>query len=340
MRSGSLLPSTPVLVLLGLVLPLSGCASAAPDPEPARQASRRAPRGPIPAPVLQANVLAGVPADYDDPCMLAMVFEPVDDDRAGVRIGDALLGLSARSQRTARDLFCTTTLAQARLLRLARLGRLDLSVELARPEPEARVVALLEVRRRRDRALLPAARPLIRDPQVGVASAAIRVIVGMADVESIQALQMLAIDPEALQLHGLACRALWDMGVQDACGGRPRDDTVGDLLGSAGGTAQDPCTASKQDLSSDDPAKVEGALRWFLSHLFVRMTAELDPIRVSCTNCEPGPVCPLPGRRLRRIARGGPSLASALASAVLLLRDGAAAPASAPAPGTPAAAAP
>lgn len=329
MRLGSHIQETLLVLLV-----LSGCASAAPEPEPARAAHRRAPRGPIPAPVLQANVLAGVPADYDDPCMLAMAFEPVDDDRAGVRIGDALVGLSARSQRTARELFCTTTLAQARLLRLSRLGRLDLTAELSRPEPEARVVALLEVRRRRDRALLAAVRPLIRDPQVNVASAAIRVIVGMADAESIQALQMLAIDPEALQLHGLACRALWDMGVQDACGGRPRDDAVGDLLGMAGGTAQDPCTAAKQDLRSDDPAKVEGALRWFLSHLFVGMTAELDPIRVACTNCEPGPTCTLPGRRLRRIARGGPSLASALASAVLLLRD--AAPRSAP-PSGPAA---
>lgn len=330
--SGSFRSALLLLAFLAL-----GCASAAPEPEAARRP--RTPRGPIPAPVLQANVLAGVPDDFADPCILAMVFAPVDDERAGTRIGEALLQLSARSQRSARELVCTTTLAQARLLRLARLGRLDLPAELSRPEPEARVVALLEVRRRRDRALLAQVRPLIRDPQVGVASAAIRVIVGMADTESIQPLQMLAIDPEAIQLHGLACRALWDMGVADACGGRPRDDTVGDVLGMAGGTAQDPCATAKQDLRSDDPAKVEGALRWFLSDLFVGMTAELDPIRVACTNCTPGPACRLPTKRLKRIARGGRSLASALASAVLLLRDRAAAPAPAPAaPPRPAAA--
>lgn len=306
----------PGLLVLSLLV-AAACGSTVPEPEPRRRP--RAPRGPIPAAVLQANVLAGLPPTFDDPCILAMALEPVDDDRAGLRIGEALLALSARSQRTAREQVCTATLAQARLLRLTRLGRLDLPAELARPEPDARVVALLEVRRRHDRSLLPQVRPLIRDPQMPVASAAIRVVVSMADSESIQALQMLAIDPEALQLHGLACRALWDMGVADACGGRPRDEAVGDLLGSSG--QSDPCAGAKQDLRSADPAKVEGALRYFLSHLFVGMTADLDPIRVACANCAPGPECRLPGRRLKRIARSGPSLASALASAVLLLRD-------------------
>lgn len=323
-------------LLLSITLLSAACASAAPEPGTTHRP--RTPRGPIPPAVLQANVLAGLPATYDDPCILAMALEPVDDDRAGERIGQSLLAMTARSQRTAREVVCTQSLAQARLLRLSRLGRLDLAAELGRPEPDARVVALLEVRRRRDRSQLAAVRSLIRDPQVEVSSAAIRVIVGMADSESIQPLQMLAIDPERTQLHGLACRALWDMGVADACGGRPPDDSVGGLLQGSGGN--DPCEGAKTDLRSTDPAKVEGALRFFLSHLFVRMTAELDPIRVSCTNCEPGPECRLPGRGLKRIARTGPSVAAALASAVLLLREQAPAappppPASAPAASAP-----
>jgi hypothetical protein len=274
-------------------------------------------------------VLAGLPASFDDPCILAMALEPVDDDRAGQRIDAALLALTARSQRSAREVVCTQTLAQARLLRLSRLGRLNLAAELVRPEPDARVVALLEAHRRRDRALLPQVRQLVRDPQQPVAAAAIRMIVAMADTESIEALRMLAIDPDTIQLHGLACRALWDMGVAEACGGRPRQDAVGDLLGGGGG---DPCAQAQQDLRGSDRAKVEGALRTFLAGLFVGMTRELDPIWIECSNCQPAPACPLPTRRLRRIARSGPSMASALASAVLLLRNAArAAPPAAPA---------
>ncbi|MBI5159891.1 MAG: HEAT repeat domain-containing protein, partial [Micrococcales bacterium] len=303
-------------VRAALLVLLAACGSG--TPEPSRAGRVRTPRGPIPPAVLQANVLGGLPPTFTDPCLLAMALEPVDDDRAGQRLDQTLLELTARSQRTARESVCALTLAQARLLRLARLGRLDLRAELARPEPDARVVALLEVRRRRDAALLPAVRELIRDPQVPVASAAVRAIVAMSDRQSMEALRMLAIDPTALQLHGLACRALWDMGDTGACGGRPRQDEPSALLGSSGG--EDPCSEARQRLRSHDAAEVQRALGFFLSSQFVGMTHEIDPVWISCTNCEPGPACRPSRKRLRRIAKSGPSLASAFASAVLLLR--------------------
>ena len=251
---------------------------------------------------------------------MAMGLETVDDPRAGQRLDQMLLELSARSQRTAREAVCTLTVAQARLLRLARLGQLDLAAELARPEPDARVVALLDVRRRRDRSVLPTVRTLVRDPQLPVASAALRVIVTMADSDSIPALQMLAIDPDSIELHGLACRALWDMGVPDACGGRPREDAVGGML--QGSTSADPCAVAKSDMRSPDSAKVDAALEFFLSSSFVSMTHDLDPVWIACTNCAPAEACRPSGRRLRRIARGESPLSAALASAVLLLRAG------------------
>lgn len=247
----------------------------------------------------------------------------VDDDRAGGRMDQALLSLAARSDRSARELVCTGTLATARLLRLERLGRLELAADLGRPEPEVRQIAVMQVIRKRDRSALPQVRDLIRDSQLPVASAAMRALVALGDRDSIRTLELLSIDPDQARLHGMACHALWDLGVTDACGGRPRQEEAGGLLGtlSGGQAAEDPCASARRDLKSDEPAKVEAALIHLLVDRFVALSTPLDPVRSACVNCAEPEVCRLPVKTTRRIARRAPSWTSALASAVLLLKD-------------------
>jgi HEAT repeat protein len=303
---------------LPLVLLLGACAGSPPPPP----RPHRTPRGPIPPAVLQASVLSGTPAEYQDPCILGMLLAGVDDARAGQRVDRVLLGLVARSDRSAREIVCTRTLAEARLLRLERLGHLDLHAELGRPEPEVRTVALLQIVRRHDTAMLPQVRDLIRDPQSDVATAAMRVLVSLHDASSVPMLQMLSLDPDQTQLHGAACRALWDMNVTDACGGRPAEDAAGTLgLSGSGVAADDPCAVARRDLKSTDPAAVERALVQLLTERFLVLSAALDPVRVSCVNCAAPEPCRVPTRTTRRIAREGSPWARALASAVLLLKD-------------------
>lgn len=198
-------------------------------------------------PTLMRWIAMGAPGLDDDPCLAAYLWGPVDAEVAGEKLDRAVRAKASGHEMRAR--LCHWSAATARLLRKARMKKLDLHTDLTSTFAGVRAVAAT---------------------WAGITG----------QVRELPALRALESDPDdAVQRE--SCRARWTLGDAKACGGKPKPG--GDAFATISGSGDDltpaeRCQDANDAVEKDDRPRLPEALFHLLAESFSRFDWRFDPL--------------------------------------------------------------
>lgn len=219
---------------------------------------------------LQMLVHTGLRHLASGPCRSAMMLGVLDDEDTGRQL-DALHEQAARGNVMAA---CAEVIAVARIVRMGRLGELDLPSELANPSPIARAVAL----RYALGTQTPAeTRQLVElglaDTEVDVRIVAYRVAAALGDPQLVEALS--AREPGSDTEKFWRCTALCRLNAEASCGEPAEIRTV---VPTADEDPPDRCARAGAEVAG---AKRSDALFFYLGTAFRERVEPLDRLEAS-----------------------------------------------------------
>lgn len=225
---------------------------------------------------LQRLVRSGLNQMSLGPCDAALLLGVLDDDLAGERLDDLL----ARSVGTNAQTACSELIAAARIVRMGRLGSLDLEAELRGPSPVARAIALRyslgTQAPAQTRALIEIA---VADPDRDVRIVAYRTAGALGDPELAATLASAAPVDETEGFW--RCAALSRLQPQPTCP-EPAQTRVALAPGEA--LPEDRCELARADITSE---RRRDALWFYLRSAFRQRVEPLDRIAANHLELEP-----------------------------------------------------
>lgn len=259
---------------------------------------------------LQSLILEGIRPHYQDACWAGPLWAAVDRPVAGKRLDHLLTELGQKSPRTARENVCLPELANARLIALARTGRLDLTAELRHPIAVARATALRHAVLTGAKEHSPRARELLEDGDEYVRREALDAVVQFRDAGAVPTLRAMVRRGE---LRVRACAALSALG-------EPEPDCAaaaqGGLIGSMVGEPPDPCREAQEKIASPNRSRQIEGLLYLLGDRFDRVSRRYD--RLLRHAAEEQAQCDFdPQRRDRLLFEGDAGLRAVVAAIIL-----------------------
>lgn len=225
---------------------------------------------------LQALVHNGLKFMTPGPCKRAMMLGVLDDAASGETL-DELLTKAANPNA---DATCTEVVAAARIVRLGRLGELDLAAELEHPSAVVRAVAIRYALGTQTPELASAlVKAALQDDEADVRIVAYRAAAALADESMVAALEAgtPADDVETFW----RCTALSRVHPTTAC---PEPSAARGVLEPGDAEPVDRCAVATNDLSGEHR---RDALWFFTSIAFADRVRPLDRIEAIRRNAAP-----------------------------------------------------